>query len=324
MKLLRIVDQSVLWIDAQLYESQIPHVKIGQKARASIRGRPEAAIEGEVIFLSPQVNAMTRAATARIALPNRDLLLKPGLFATVELSVEVSPRALMVPREAVIDTGVRQIAFVVPEGGHFEPRLVRMGLETGDGRAQVLAGLAPGERVVTSGQFLLDSESRLREAIQKMTGERLLKPPAGPGPEEVRPPLESKVNSDAVVAPYLEMALELASDRAVSPAAVDALVEAARKLLSEAGNDVAGAATPLRDKPIKEQRDAFKRLSETVIDLTGRTTVSGALGLKLFVIRCPMAEARWIQKTDEVANPYYGSAMLECGKVTAVIETVRP
>ena len=324
MKLLRIVDQSVLWIDAQIYESQISYVKIGQKARASIRGRPEAAIEGDVIFLSPQVNAMTRAATARISLPNRELLLKPGLFATVELSVEVSPRALMVPREAVIDTGVRQIAFVVLGAGHFEPRLVRMGLETGDGRAQILAGLAPGERVVTSGQFLLDSESRMREAIQKLTGERLLQPPAHPGQEKDRPPQASKANSDTIVAPYLEWARELASDRAISPAAVQSLVEAARTLASEAGNAVADAATPLRDKPIKEQRDAFKRLSEAVIELTGRTTVSNAVGSKLFVIRCPMAEARWIQTTDDVANPYYGSAMLECGKVTAVIETVHP
>ena len=330
MKLLRIVDMSVLWVDAQIYESHIPYLKIGQKARASIRGRPEAALEGEVIFLSPQVNVMTRAAIARIALPNPGLFLKPGLFATVELSVEVSPRALTVPREAVIDTGVRQVAFVVLDAGRFEPRLVRMGLENGDGRAQILAGLAPGERVVTSGQFLLDSESRLREAIQKMTAERLLQPPARPGPEKVRPPLVSMVNSDSVVAPYLEMARELSQDRAISPTAVEALVEAARRLAVDAGDAkgaveaVGAAAAPMRGQPIKEQRDAFKRLGETVIELTGRTTVTSVVGPKLFVIRCPMAEARWIQKSDDVANPFYGSAMLECGKVTAVIETVRP
>ena len=333
MKLLRIVDQSVLWIEAQIYESQIPHVGIGQKARVSVQGRPEEAFEGEVIFVSPQVNPMTRAAVARIAFPNPKLLLKPGQFATVEFSVEVSPRALMVPREAVIDTGVRQVAFVALEAGRFEPRLVRMGLETGDGRVQILAGLAPGERVVTSGQFLLDSESRLREAIEKMTGKKLLHPPAKPVPgKEPTPPghVPSKARSDSVVASYLEMAGELANDRAVSPAAVDGLVEAARKLAADAG-DARGAveaaslaAAALRDKPIKEQRDAFKKLSEAVLELTNRVAASRAVGSKLHVIHCPMAGARWIQATDEVANPYYGSEMLECGEVTRTIETVRP
>ncbi len=325
MKLLRIVDQSVLWIDAQIYESQIPYIKIGQKARASVRGRPEAAFEGEVVFLSPQISAMTRTAVARLAFPNPELVLKPGMFATMDLTVEVSPRAIMVPREAVIDTGVRQIAFVALDGGHFEPRLVRMGLETGDGRAQILAGLAPGERVVTSGQFLLDSESRLREAIQKMTGERLLHPPAKPEKQPAPPPhVHSKANSDSVVSPYFEMARTLASDRAVTPAAVDALVEAAGKLGGDAGEEIGRAAVPLRDKPIKEQREAFKKLSEAVIELTGRLTTSKAVGEKVFVLHCPMAKADWLQNSERVANPYYGSEMLECGEVTRTIETVKP
>jgi hypothetical protein len=267
------------------------------------------------------------------AFPNPDLLLKPGQFATAEFTVEVSPRALMVPREAVIDTGVRQIALVALDGGHFEPRLVRMGLETGDGRAQILTGLAPGERVVTSGQFLLDSESRMREAIQKMTGENLQKPPAKAPAQE--PPMPSGkapqgVKSDSVVAPYLQMGSELAKDRPVSPAAVDALTEAAGQLAALAGEAKAAveaidrAVGPLRDKPIKEQRESFKKLSEAMIELTRSMAPSNALGAKLFVIHCPMAEARWIQKTDEVANPYFGSEMLECGEVTTTIETVRP
>jgi RND family efflux transporter MFP subunit len=332
MKLLRIVDQSELWIDAQIYESQIPYVRIGQKARASIRGRPEAAFEGEVIFLSPQINAMTRTAVARIAFPNPELVLKPGQFATVEFSIEVSPRALMVPREAVIDTGVRQIAFVVLDRGRFEPRLVRMGLETGDGRVQILAGLAPGERVVTSGQFLLDSESRMREAIQKMTGERLLQPPAMPGTEKAPtapPHLHSKARSDSIVTPYLEMAGMFAEDRPVSPKKVDTLVEAARALAKEAGDGkktveaVGDAASPLRDKALKEQREAFKKLSEAVIELTGHLSPSSAVAEKLFVFHCPMAKARWLQASEKTANPYFGSEMLECGDVTATIEPVR-
>ena len=333
MKLLRIVDQSVLWSDAQIYESQIPYLKLGQKARATVRGRPEAAFEGEVIFLSPQVNPMTRTAVARVAFANRDLALKPGLYATVEFSIEVAPRALLVPREAVIDTGVRQVAFVALEGGHFEPRLVRMGIETGDGRAQVLSGLAPGERVVTSGQFLIDSESRMREAIQKMTGERLLQPPGSPKPDgkpAAAPHVHSKATVDSVIAPYLEMTRVLADDRAISPAAVDGLVEAARKIAGEAGHargaveEVARAAAQLRDKPIKEQREAFKTLSEAVVDLTGHMPPSGSGGGTLLVFRCDMAKARWLQTTPEPANPDYGKAMGGCGEITATVKTGQP
>lgn len=316
MMALRIVDLSEVWIDAQIYESRIPLVKKGLKARATLQGRPEGAHEGEVMFLSPQVDPATRAATARIAVPNPDLLLKPGMFADVEFSVEVSPRALLVPREAVIDTGVRQIAFVALEGGRFEPRLVRMGVETGDGRAQILAGLAPGDRVVTSGQFLLDSESRLREAIQKMTGEKLLQPPAPSQAHERR-------RSDGVVRPYLEMSRELAADRAVPAKPLDEIIEAARAHGAD-GEAVGRAAAALRGKELKDQRQAFKKLSGEVIELVRRAPASTSVAGKLFVLHCPMAEAEWIQDSGAVANPYWGSEMLECGAVTRTIETVRP
>jgi Cu(I)/Ag(I) efflux system membrane fusion protein len=316
VKLLRIVDLSVLWIDAQVYESQVPYIKIGQKARASVRGSPEADLEGEVVFLSPQVSAATRAATARLAVPNRDLHLKPGMFATVDFSVEASPRALLVPREAVIDTGARQVAFVVLGAGRFEPRRVRMGLETGDGRAQILAGLAPGERVVTSGQFLLDSESRLREAIQKMTAEKLLIPPAPP-------PAPGTRRSDGVVGPYLEMSGELAADRPVPPKSLDDFGEATRALGPD-GESVGRAAAALRDANLKDQREAFKKLSVAMIDLVRRLPASRSVAEKLYVLHCPMAKADWLQRSETVANPYWGSEMLECGAVTQTIDTVRP
>src|SRR6185436_19571695 len=98
--------------------------------------------------------------------------LRPGMYATAEIDAEIAERARLVPREAIIDTGVRQIAFVVGEGGHFEPRRVTMGAAGQDGLVQVLSGLEPGESVVRSGQFLLDAESRMREAIQKMLRDR--------------------------------------------------------------------------------------------------------------------------------------------------------
>jgi multidrug efflux pump subunit AcrA (membrane-fusion protein) len=95
-------------------------------------------------------------------------MLKPGMYATAKVTARAVADALLVPREAVIDTGTRQIVFVTDADGHFDPRLVRTGLSGGGDTVQVLEGLAPGERVVTSGQFLLDVESRTTEAIQKL------------------------------------------------------------------------------------------------------------------------------------------------------------
>ena len=332
MKLLRIVDQSELWIDAQLYESQLPYVMTGQKGRALIRGQSGAGLEGRVVFVSPQVDSMTRTAVARIAIPNADLKVRPGQFATVEFPVEVSLRALLVPREAVIDTGVRQIALVALDGGHFEPRHVQVGAEAGDGRVQILAGLAPGERVVTSGQFLLDSESRMREAIQKMTGDTLLQPPPKAEHKHATPSSKAPagVKSDPVISAYLQLANELSKDRAVTPTAVSAFAGAARELAGVAGDAkpaveaVVHAAELLQDKPLKIQRETFKKLSEALIELTRVIAPTNALGPKLYVLHCPMAEARWIQNSEDITNPYYGSEMLECGSVSATIETVRP
>ncbi|HXG61035.1 MAG TPA: efflux RND transporter periplasmic adaptor subunit [Planctomycetota bacterium] len=184
MKLFRIVDQSILWLDAQIYEAQLPSLALGQKAKAIVSSLPGRDFEGEVVYISPSVHPATRTAVARLSFPNPNLVLKPGMYATIDLRVRVAGRTLIVPREAVLETGVRQIAFVARDGGHFDPRIVRVGAETGDGRVQILEGLAPGEKVVTSGQFLLDAESRMREAIQKMTGENLLHPPPPAKPEE--------------------------------------------------------------------------------------------------------------------------------------------
>ena len=113
----------------------------------------------------------------RMLRQNPGFALKPGLYANVEIAVSIAKRAIQIPREAVLDTGKRQIVFIARAGGRFEPRDVRVGAETADGVVQILAGLAPGDTIVTSGQLLLDTESRTREAIAKMTQEKLLKKP---------------------------------------------------------------------------------------------------------------------------------------------------
>jgi RND family efflux transporter MFP subunit len=168
MPLLRVADLSKLWILATVYESQLPFVAVGQKAVVTLPSAPGRTFESRVAYIYPTVNQESRQAKVRLELDNPDLALKPGLFLTVELQQTVAAAGMLVPREAVIDTGERQIAFVSLGEGRFDPRRVVVGVEAENGLVQILDGLKPGEQVVTSGEFLLDSEARLRETLAKM------------------------------------------------------------------------------------------------------------------------------------------------------------
>ncbi|HWE01411.1 MAG TPA: efflux RND transporter periplasmic adaptor subunit [Tepidisphaeraceae bacterium] len=170
MKLMRIADHSRMWLEAPIYERAFSAVKLGQEMTATIDGMPNRTFKGTISFMYPHVDHMTRTLTVRMTIDNPDFELKPGMYATAEILTRPIENAILAPREAVIDTGVRQIAFVDAGDGHFQPRDVRMGA-VGDGdMVQILDGLAPGERVVTSGQFLMDVESRTIEATRKLRG----------------------------------------------------------------------------------------------------------------------------------------------------------
>jgi RND family efflux transporter MFP subunit len=167
-RLMRIEDHSHLWLEAQVYADDIPFVAIGQTVSATIESEPGKSFSGPITFIYPHMDHMARTLMVRVTLENANHDLHPGMYATANIETQPVTDALLVPREAVIDTGNRQIAFVVMDQGHFQPRKVRMGLMGDDDRVQILEGLAPGETVVTSGQFLLDVESRTTEAIDKL------------------------------------------------------------------------------------------------------------------------------------------------------------
>jgi RND family efflux transporter MFP subunit len=166
-KVMRIEDHSTLWLDTQVFEEQLPWVSVGQTVQATIDSVPGEVFTGKVSFIHPHLDHMTRSATVRTVLDNPKHQLRPGMYATAKIITQPVSDAILVPIEAVIDTGARQIAFVAMPQGRFEPRKVTTGLR-GDERVQILAGLAPGESVVTSGQFLMDVESRTTEAIEKL------------------------------------------------------------------------------------------------------------------------------------------------------------
>lgn len=168
MKLLRIADHSTLWLEAQIYEEDIPVITLNQEMEASVDGIPGQVFKGPIIFIYPHLDQMTRTVKVRIAIPNQDFLMKPGMFATVSLKTKAQSDSLLIPRDAVIDTGEKQFVFVVKEDGHFEPMTVHTGMSGDESLVEIKDGLTEDELVVTSGQFLLDVESRTNEAIQKL------------------------------------------------------------------------------------------------------------------------------------------------------------
>jgi Cu(I)/Ag(I) efflux system membrane fusion protein len=157
-----IADLERVWVQADVYERDMAQVKVGQGARLSVDALPGRKLEGRVTFVSPTLSDATRTAKARIEFDNATGLLKPGMYATVMIGVDVGD-GIAIPEDAIIDTGERKIVFVAHQGGHFEPRAVSTGISIG-GAVQVLSGLKAGEFIAEAGQFLLDSESRLRAA----------------------------------------------------------------------------------------------------------------------------------------------------------------
>ena len=167
-RIYRLADLSTVWVNAQIYENDLAFVHTGQEARVRSTYGGDRDFTGKVDLLLPEVENATRTAQARIVLPNPGLELKPGMFVEVRLETELSPAAVLVPDMAVLRSGEHDTVFVALPDGSFLPREVKLGPLTQDNYYQVLSGLKAGERIVTSGQFMLDSESQLREAIHKM------------------------------------------------------------------------------------------------------------------------------------------------------------
>ena len=168
MRLYRIADLATVWVLAQVYEQDLPLVRLGQEASLTLSYQPDRVYRGRVTYIYPSVDEKTRTAKVRIELHNPGYQLKPGMFAAVTLSRTVAEDAVLVPDSAVLRSGETNTVFVALDGGRFEPRVVVLGQRADGDQYQVRSGLAAGEKIVTSGQFLLDSESQLRATIAKM------------------------------------------------------------------------------------------------------------------------------------------------------------
>ncbi len=167
MELLHIADLSNLWLTVEVFDNQLPWIDVGSPATVSLSYFPGVTYRGRVRYIEPEVSEKTRTVQLTLDVPNRDGRLRVGMYATVVFEPVAATDALTVPAEAVLRTGQRDLVIVALGGGRFAPREVVLGPRA-DGSVQVLEGLADGDEVVTSAQFLIDSESNLREAIQKM------------------------------------------------------------------------------------------------------------------------------------------------------------
>ncbi|RMF08854.1 MAG: efflux RND transporter periplasmic adaptor subunit, partial [Candidatus Neomarinimicrobiota bacterium] len=163
MMLYTIADLSTVWIQAEIYESELPWVAEGQKATITLPYYPGDSFEGVVDYIYPVLESKTRTIKVRLVVPNHDLRLKPGMYANVTIHANPKKNVIAVPQEAVLFSGERTLVFVALEGGRFAPRDVQVGIQSGDHYYEIKDGLKEGETIVLSGQFLLDSESRLQE-----------------------------------------------------------------------------------------------------------------------------------------------------------------
>jgi Cu(I)/Ag(I) efflux system membrane fusion protein/cobalt-zinc-cadmium efflux system membrane fusion protein len=176
MRLFTIADLSRVWVYVDIYEYQLPWVHVGQIATMTLPYIPAKVFRGEVTYIYPYVQKQTRVIKMRLEFENPTLELKPDMYANVVLEGLLKQDAVLVPREGFIDSGTRKVAFVDRGQGKYEPRDLQVGVEAEGGEVEVLLGLNPGEVVVTSGQFLLDSESKLKEALAKMMEPTRLRP----------------------------------------------------------------------------------------------------------------------------------------------------
>ena len=162
--LFQIADARVLWVDVAIFEQDAAAVRVGTAATITVDALPGRTFRGSVTFIYPQLDEKTRTLTARVAVENGDGALRPGMYATAALAT-AGRRSVSVPLEAVLPTGTKDLVFVNRGDGRFVPREVRVGLR-GDSLVEIVEGLKPGDEVVASATFLLDSESNLAAAIQ--------------------------------------------------------------------------------------------------------------------------------------------------------------
>ena len=176
--LFQLADLKTVWISAEVPEAQAAWIKPGNSIEVGVPALPNEHFSGKVDYLYPELDQATRTLKVRIVVKNPGGHLRPGMFAKAQLRGVTREDVLTVPSEAIIKTGTRSVVIVADDATHFRPALVRVGLENG-GRSEILQGLSLGQKIISSGQFLIDSEANLRGAFDNLAG-------AGAAPDKAR------------------------------------------------------------------------------------------------------------------------------------------
>ncbi len=340
MNLYTIADISQVWVYADIYEYELPWLRVGQEAEMTLSYLRGRTFQGRITYIYPFLDKKTRTVKVRMEFDNPDWELKPDMYANVKVQSVVSEATLVVPVEAVLRSGERDVVIVMKESGKFLPRNVQIGAE-GEGYYQILSGLDEGDQVVTSAQFLIDSESKLKEAINKMLAARQAKMEREkvPAPEKMdsgehaghetpsatptAPPSEEiRTAMDRILDDYITIQQKLKGDtlEGIQPLVVKiaTLTEQVKTLdkehaLHETIAGITAAVPEMLSGDIRTVREGFKKLSRALTDYVKSADPEGSRNRGLRVFYCPMVKEAWVQRGDAVENPYYGASMLKCG-----------
>ena len=195
--LYRVADLSAVWVEGEVFEQDLANVRVGQVVHADFQALPDEHRMGRISYIYPTLNPDTRTARVRVVMPNGDLRLKPGMYATLRIAGTERAGVLTVPRDAVLSTGERNVVFVREANGQLAPREVALGVAN-DERVEILRGLAAGETIVASATFLVDAESNLGKALGgmgDMPGMEMSGPPRKLPMQDAKPRTGAKMPS---------------------------------------------------------------------------------------------------------------------------------
>jgi Cu(I)/Ag(I) efflux system membrane fusion protein len=176
--LVEVADLNVVWVWADFYENELSMLQVGQKIAVTAKSYPGETFDGTISLINPFIDETKRTAKVRIDIPNADFRLRPGMYVNAELAMNMG-EALTVPVSAIMPTGTRSVVFVDKGEGKLEPRIVQLGAKYGD-IYEVKSGLAEGERVIASANFLIDAESKVQGALSDFADEKTVTPESKP------------------------------------------------------------------------------------------------------------------------------------------------
>ncbi|VAX35880.1 Probable Co/Zn/Cd efflux system membrane fusion protein [hydrothermal vent metagenome] len=323
--LYRIADLSTIWVYADIYEYELPWIKSGQTTEMTLSYLPGKVFTGKITYVYPYLEKKTRTIKVRLEFDNPTGELKPDMYTEVKINTAPSTSVVAVPKESIIHSGRRKVLIIDKGEGLFEPRDVLIGMET-KGFYEILHGAKEGEKVVTSAQFLIDSESQLTEAISKMLkakkeeGKKMkMDMPEGTA-------MSVKVGTqkamDDIWDVYFQIRKQLSQDSLANMKQQALLIKnRANAIIQSKENQnmkliaekIMDTTKELSEKDIVKVREAFLVLSDSMIQYMKNYAKkeSKEKGYQLFY--CGMEKKPWVQQEEKVGNPYVSAKIAFCG-----------